>query len=163
MLNKWWNFKISLKILYARVWRNFGIYEWTMLVSALRVPGGNPVDGLPPARHTGAIGILENFESFKFKKKPWKYREMLQIWALSKTLASDGNLNSIAIWCSYSAKIKLQYMKSISNVADFHINVVLSTRNMFKQVKVINKLGRFGTGFPIAPVLLFELLPSDKL
>ena len=24
--------------------------------SALRVPGGNPVDGLPPARHTGARG-----------------------------------------------------------------------------------------------------------
>ena len=23
--------------------------------SALRVPGGNPVDGLPPARHTGAV------------------------------------------------------------------------------------------------------------
>ena len=29
----------------ASVCRNFWIYEWTLKVSALRVPGGNPVDG----------------------------------------------------------------------------------------------------------------------
>ena len=30
-------------------------------------------------------------------------------------------------------------------------------KNILKQVHVINKLGRSGTGVPLAPVLLFEL------
>ena len=53
--------------------------------------------------------------------------------------------------------MKLQYMKNTSVVAHFHIMMVSINRNMFKQARVINKLGRFGTGVPLAPVLLFEL------
>ena len=48
-------------------------------------------------------------------------------------------------------------MKNISNVADFQIEKVLLTKTLSKGVHVTNKLGRFGTGIPIAPVLLFEL------
>ena len=33
----------------------------------------------------------------------------------------------------------------------------LITKIISKQARVINKLGRFGTGVPLAPVLLFEL------
>ena len=33
--------------------------QWNVFVgSALRVSGGNPVDGLPPARHTETVGKL---------------------------------------------------------------------------------------------------------
>ena len=53
--------------------------------------------------------------------------------------------------------MKLQYIKNTLHVAHVHMKFVLLTRNMFKQAHVPNKLGRFGTGFPIAPVLLFEL------
>ncbi len=48
--------------------------------------------------------------------------------------------------------MKLQYMKNIFNVADFHMEKVLLTKNFSKAVHVTNKLGRFGTGIPIAPV-----------
>ena len=40
----------------APIWSSTQRIE--MLVSALRVSGGNPVDGLPPARHTEAIAKL---------------------------------------------------------------------------------------------------------
>ena len=53
--------------------------------------------------------------------------------------------------------------KFILNVVEFHMIMVLLNENVSKQAHVINKLGRFGTGAPLAPVLLFELLPSDKL
>ena len=56
----------------------------------------------------------------------------------------------------YSANIKLQYMKNTLHVADFHINEVLLTVNISKQANVPKKLGRFGTGIPIAPVLCFK-------
>ena len=48
-------------------------------------------------------------------------------------------------------------MKNTFHVAHFHINRVLSTRNMFKEVHVIKSRGALGTGFTYAPVLLFEL------
>ena len=38
------------------------------------------------------------------------------------------------------------------NVAHFHINEVLSTRNMFKEVNVPKSRGALGTGFTYAPV-----------
>ena len=53
--------------------------------------------------------------------------------------------------------MKLQYIKKISNVVDFHIRTVSITNNLYKQAHVLNKLGRFGTGVTLAPVLLFEL------
>ena len=74
-----------------------------------------------------------------------------------KKLESDGNFNYIVVLCSHSAKIKLHYIKNIFHVAHFHINLVLSTRNMFKEVNVIKSRGALGTGFTYAPVLLFEL------
>ena len=40
--------------------------------------------------------------------------------------------------------------KNISNVAEFHIMMVLSTRNISKQVHVINLLGALGTGFNVS-------------
>ena len=76
--------------------------------------------------------------------------------ALRVTLASDGNLNSIVTWCSYSAKIKLQFMKNTFHVAHFHFHVILLTRNLSKGVRVINILGRLGTGVTLAPVLCFK-------
>ena len=66
-------------------------------------------------------------------------------------------INYIVIWCAYSAKIKLQHMKNTLHVAHFHINMVLSTRNMFKEVEVTKSRGALGTGFTYAPALLFEL------
>ena len=48
-------------------------------------------------------------------------------------------------------------MKDIFHVTHFHIGMILSTRNMFKGVKVIRSRGALGTGFTCAPVLLFEL------
>ena len=41
--------------LNASVWEDFG-NERKLLVSALRVPGGNPVDGLPAVRHSLSQG-----------------------------------------------------------------------------------------------------------
>ena len=38
-----------------------------------------------------------------------------------QNLKSDGNRNCIVTCCSYSAKMKLQYMKNTSVVAQFHI------------------------------------------
>ena len=75
----------------------------------------------------------------------------------AKLLQPDENLIFTVIWCSYWAEIKLQYMKNTLHVAHFHINIVLSTRNMFKEAHVIKSRGALGTGFPRAPVLLFEL------
>ena len=75
----------------------------------------------------------------------------------TKNLQPDGNLIYIITRCSYSAKMKLQYMKNIFQVAHFHIMMVSIIKNILKQVHVPNKLGRFGTGVPLAPVLLFEL------
>ena len=43
------------------------------------------------------------------------------------------------------------------HVAHFHIMLVFITENISKQAKVTKKLGRFETGIPFAPVLLFEL------
>ena len=40
----------------------------------------------------------------------------------------------------------------ILNVVDFYVMKVLSTRNVFKQAYVMNKLGALGTGFTTAPV-----------
>ena len=48
-------------------------------------------------------------------------------------------------------------MKNAFHVAHFHTNMVVSTRNMFKEVKVPKSRGALGTGFTHAPVLLFEL------
>ena len=44
-------------------------------------------------------------------------------------------------------------MKNTFNVAHLRINKVLSTRNMFKEVKVPKSRGALGTGFTYAPVL----------
>ena len=80
----------------------------------------------------------------------------------AKRLSSDGRLISIIIWCSYSGKMKVQYMNNTFHVAQFHIKLVLLMRNSFKQAKVPNKLGRFGTGIPIAPVWQSCGQPSTK-
>ena len=48
-------------------------------------------------------------------------------------------------------------MKNTFLVAHFHVNMVLLTRNMFKEAHVIKSRGALGTGFTYAPVLLFEL------
>ena len=48
-------------------------------------------------------------------------------------------------------------MKNTLHVADFHVNEVLFTRNMFKEAHVIKSRGALGTGFTYAPVLLSEL------
>ena len=69
---------------------------------------------------------FQNFENFKnlivfFWK--WEFpKKMFPKWPSTKLLHSDGNLISIITWCSYSAKIKLQYMKNTFHVAHFHIN-----------------------------------------
>ena len=73
-------------------------------------------------------------------------------WSPVKKLTSDGNLNYIITWCSNSVKIKLQYIKNTLHVAHFHINMVLSTRNMFKEIHVIKSRGALGTGFTYAPI-----------
>ena len=52
--------------------------------------------------------------------------------------------------------MKLQYVKNTSAVAHFHIMMVYITKNILKQAHVINKLGRFGRGVPLAPVLCFK-------
>ena len=53
--------------------------------------------------------------------------------------------------------MKLQYIKNIFHVTHFHNMMVSIIENISKQAHVINKLGRFGTGVTLAPVLLFEL------
>ena len=64
-------------------------------------------------------------------------------------------------------------MKNTLNVAHFHINMVLSMRNMFEEVKIIKSRGALGTGFMFQtggkpstwfpPVGLVELyLPSNS-
>ena len=75
----------------------------------------------------------------------------------TEKLTPDRNFVYIMTRCPYSAKMKLQYMKNIFHVANFHINLVFSMRNMFKEVNVIKSRGALGTGFTYAPVLLFEL------
>ena len=61
-VEKWWNFRFFMKIRIKNLWIWKFIFDdlpmeeiqksrlW-MRWSALRVPGGNQVDGLPPARH----------------------------------------------------------------------------------------------------------------
>ena len=105
--------------------------------------------------------ILKISKIWKFQKsnrfllKINFFHKKSQKWPSRKNLYSDWNCNDIITWCSYSAKIKLQYMKNNFQVAQFHIMMVFINKNIFKQVHLINKLGRFGTGFPLAPV--FEL------
>ena len=97
--------------------------------------------------------ILKISKIWKFQKsnrfllKIEIFNKKSQKWPPHKNLKSDGNRNYIITWCSYSAKIKLQYMKNTFHVAHFHIKMVLSTRNMFKQVHVIKSRGALGTGF----------------
>ena len=110
--------------------------------------------------------IFENFKISNFPKSNLFLSKIEMFKNLPKNdptekLTPDRNLIRIITRCSYSLEMKLQYMKNTQHVAHFHTMLVLSTRSMFKQAQVPNKLGRFGTGFPIAPVLLFELLPSD--
>ena len=59
-------------------------------------------------------------------------------------------------------KSKLQYMKNIFHVAHLHIMLVLSTRNMFKDAKVIKSRGALGTGFTYALVWQSCGKPSTK-
>ena len=44
-------------------------------------------------------------------------------------------------------------MKNTLHVEHFHINQVLSTRNMFKGAHVPKSRGALGTGFTYAPIL----------
>ena len=83
-----------------------------------------------------------------------------QKWPPAKLLHSDGKPISTIIWCSYSAKIKLQYIKNTFHVAHFHISMLFSTRNMFKEVQVIKIRGAVGTGFTYAPVCRAGGTPS---
>ena len=75
---------------------------------------------------------------------------------------SDGNFNYIVTWCSYFAKMKLQYMNFTSAVALFQIIMVIIINNFSKQVNVTKKLGRLGTGIPVAPVWQSCGKPSTK-
>ena len=77
-------------------------------------------------------------------------------WPPHENLESDGNRNCIVTWSSYSAKVKLRYMKNISHVANFNTNIVLSTGNMFKEAHVIKGRGALGRGFTYAPVLWWQ-------
>ena len=90
-----------------------------------------------------------SFQNRNFPRKHWK-------WPLHKSFESDGNRNDIITWCSYSAKIKIQYGKITFHVAHFQINEVLSTRNMLKEDHVIKSRGALGTGFTYAPELCFK-------
>ena len=112
------------------------------------------------------LSEISNFETFdnqivlektKFSKKS---KQNFQTHHLLKQLTPDGNLISMMTGCSYSPEMKLQYMKNICHVAHFHIMMVLSTKNMFKEGQVIKSRGSFGTGFTYAPVSLFELYPA---
>ena len=75
----------------------------------------------------------------------------------TKNLELDGNFIYIITRCSYSGTLKLRYTKSILNRAHLLMVMVSITKIISKQAHVIHKLGRFGTGVPLAPVLLFEL------
>ena len=95
-------------------------------------------------------------KSNRFLLKIEIFNKKSQKWPPAKLLHSDGNPISIITWFWYSAEIKLLYMKNTSHVAHFHINMSLSTRNMFKEVKVPKSRGALGTGFTYAPVLCFK-------
>ena len=111
--------------------------------------------------------VFENLNCFgrsNFKKiKNWNFRKLnwfLKIEICNQKYRMTPSLKFEVIWKSQwhyhimltLSQIKFQYMKNTLHVADFHSNRVLLTRNMFKQAQVINKLGWFGTGFPLAPV-----------
>ena len=127
--------------------------------------GGKPSTWFPPVR---LVELYESRESFsklrKFQNsKISKFsRENLRKSPPVKKLESDGNFIYIITRCSYSAKMKLQYMKNTFQVAHFHIMMVSIIKNIIKQAHVPNKLGRYGTGVPLAPVLLFELYLAIK-
>ena len=53
-------------------------------------------------------------------------------------------------------------MKNTFHVANFHVNEVLLTRNMFKEAHVIKSRGALGTGFTYAPVWQSCAKPSTK-
>ena len=129
------------------------------LYLAMFQTGGKPSTWFPPV---GLVELYESRESFpgkiKFQNsKISKFsRGKSQKITPVKKLESDGNFICIITRCSYSAKMKLQYMKNIFQVAHFHIMIVSIIKNILKQVHVINKLGRSGTGVPLAPVLCFK-------
>ena len=121
--------------------------------------GGKPSTWFPP------VGLVELYESRQSFSKSRNFQiskiskfscENLRKSPSVEKLQPDGNFIYIITRCSYSAKMKLQYMKNTSAVAHFHIVMVSINKNMFKQAHVINKLGRFGTGIPLAPVLCFK-------
>ena len=99
---------------------------------------------------------IDSFWNSKFSTKN------LEKWTPHENLESDGNRNYIITWCSYSAKIKLQYMKNTFHVAHFDINMVLSTRNMFTEVRVPKSRGLIGTRFTYAPIWQACGKPSTK-
>ena len=101
------------------------------------------------------IWKISKFETFENQFLVfWKSKFSIKISKNDphQNLKSDGNLDCIVTSCWYSPEIKLQYMKNTLHVPHFHINMVLSTRNMFKQAKVIKSRGALGTGFTYAPV-----------
>ena len=100
--------------------------------------------------------IWKSYKLNSFTLKIEIFSGKSQKWPPAILLHSDGNLISIITWCSYSAKIKLQYINNIFHVTHFRINMVLSTKNMFKEVNVIKSRGALGTGFTYAPVLCFK-------
>ena len=77
---------------------------------------------------------IENFNGKSQKRPP------------VKLLHSDGNHISIITWCSYSAKIKLQYTNNNFHVAHFHKSMVSSMTNMFKGAPAIKNRGALGDG-----------------
>ena len=116
--------------------------------------------------------IVQNFKKLKYQKSNcfWKVKNSKRNitkniikWLPAKLLHSGENIIFIIFWCLYSPEMQLEHVKNIFHVAHFHINMVLSARNMFKEVKLIKSRGALRTGFTYAPVLLFELLPSGKL
>ena len=58
---------------------------------------------------------------------------------------------------------KVRYSNFILHVAQFHIIVFLLNEKQMERGSRFKSRGALGTGFPTAPILLFELLPSDKL
>ena len=55
------------------------------------------------------------------------------------------------------SEIKFLYIENIFHAGNFHMNTIISTINMCKEVQVIKSRGALGTRFTYAPVLLFEL------
>ena len=90
-----------------------------------------------------------NWKAF-FKNRNFKN---LPKWRSTEKLTPDKNLISIITSCSYSPEMRLRYMKNILHVAHFDTNMVLLTRNMFKEVKVPKSRGALGTGFTYVPIL----------